>query len=119
MGEDKPSLLGLDGLLHMAPSLTVGGVPLTKEEIRDLLSQSEGLSFIKGKWIAVDHERLRRLLDEMKKYDGDITLLDALRSEIKNVDDEEDVGPVITNGKWLGGLLKSLRNPRRNGFCSS
>ena len=113
MGEDKPSLLGLDGLLHMAPSLTVGGVPLTKEEIRDLLSQSEGLSFIKGKWIAVDHERLRRLLDEMKKYDGDITLLDALRSEIKNVDDEEDVGPVITNGKWLGGLLKSLRNPRK------
>ena len=29
MGEEKPSLLGLDALLHMAPSLTVGGVPLT------------------------------------------------------------------------------------------
>ena len=34
MGEEKPSLLGLDAVLHMAPSLTVGGVPLTEEEIR-------------------------------------------------------------------------------------
>ncbi|MBQ1454117.1 MAG: DEAD/DEAH box helicase family protein, partial [Ruminococcus sp.] len=113
MGEEKPSLLGLDAVLHMAPSLTVGGVPLTEEEIRDLLGQTEGLSFIKGKWIEVNHARLRKLLAEMKQYDGDITLLDALRSEIKIAPEDEDDAPVVTNGKWLGGLLKSLRNPRK------
>ena len=68
MGEDKPSLLGLDAVLHMAPSLTVGGVPLTEQEIRDLLGQTEGLSFIKGKWIEVNHARLRKLLADMKQY---------------------------------------------------
>lgn len=106
-------MLGLDALLHMAPSLTVGGVPLTEAEIRDLLSQTEGLSFIKGKWIEVDHEKLKKLLDEMNRYDGEITLLDALRSEMKNARDDEESGTVITNGKWLGGLLKSLRSPRK------
>ena len=113
MGEEKPSLLGLDALLHMAPSLTVGGMPLTEEEIRDLLTQTEGLSFIKGKWVEVNHEKLKRLLAEMKQYDGDISVLDALRSEMHYAYDSEDDAPVITNGKWLGGLLKSLRNPRK------
>ena len=93
MGEEKPSLLGLDAVLHMAPSLTVGGVPLTEEEIRDLLGQTEGLSFIKGKWIEVNHARLRKLLAEMKQFDGDITLLDALRSEIKTAPEYEDDAP--------------------------
>lgn len=113
MGEERPSLLGMDALLHMAPSLTVGGVTLTEAEIRDLLSQTEGLSFIKGKWIEVDHEKLKKLLAEMKRYDGEISLLDALRSQMKNTSTEEEVGTVITNGKWLGGLLKSLRDPRK------
>lgn len=113
MGDEKPSLLGLDALLHMAPSLTVGGIPLTAEEIRDLLTQTEGLSFIKGKWVEVNHEKLKRLLAEMKQYDGDISVLDALRSEMHYAYDNEDDAPVITNGKWLGGLLKSLRNPRK------
>ena len=113
MGEEKPSLMGLDALLHMAPSLTVGGMPLTEEEIRDLLTQTEGLSFIKGKWVEVNHEKLKRLLAEMKQYDGDVSLLEALRSELHYAYDEKDDAPVVTNGKWLGGLLKSLRNPRK------
>lgn len=113
MGEEKPSLIGLDALLHMAPSLTVGGMPLTEEEIRDLLTQTEGLSFIKGKWVEVNHEKLKRLLAEMQQYDGDVTLLEALRSELHYAYDEEEDAPVVTNGKWLGGLLKSLRNPRK------
>ena len=113
MGEERPSLLGIDALLHMAPSLTVDGVPLTDSEISDLLSQTEGLSFIKGKWIEVDHEKLKKLLAEMKRYDGEISLLDALRSEMKNAPEDEEIGTIITNGKWLGGLLKSLRNPRK------
>ena len=92
MGEDKPSLLGLDAVLHMAPSLTVGGVPLTEQEIRDLLGQTEGLSFIKGKWIEVNHARLRKLLADMKQYDGDITLLDALLKSLRNPRKQKSVG---------------------------
>ena len=113
VGEKKPSMLGLDAVLHMAPSLTVSGVALTEEEICDLLNQTEGLSFIKGKWVEVNHEKLKKLLVRMKQYGGEITLLDALRSEMKVSTDDEDDETVVTNGKWLGGLLKSLRDPRK------
>lgn len=112
IGEEKPSLLSLNAVLHMAPSLTIGGVPLTEEEIRNLLNQTEGLSLIKGKWVEVNHARLKKLLAEMKQYDGDITLIEALRSEVYNADDEKNNEPVVTNGRWLSGLLKSLRSPR-------
>lgn len=111
IGDQAPSLLGLDSLLNMVPSLTVDGVPLTEADIRQLLSQTEGLSYIKGKWIEVDHARLRELLAQLERYDGSITLLDALRSDISTKQEPSEEEPVITNGKWLSGLLKSLRNP--------
>ena len=116
LGEEKPSLLGLDSVLHMQPSLTVGGAALTAEDIEDLLRQTQGLSFIKGKWIEVDHKRLRQLLAEMRNSEGDITLLEALRGQMTGGADGKlspDVGAVITNGKWLDGLLKSLKDPAR------
>ncbi|MGN0502986.1 MAG: DEAD/DEAH box helicase [Ruminococcus sp.] len=114
MGEEKPSLLGLNAVLHMTPSLTVGGVPLTETEIQNLLLQTEGLSFIKGKWIEVNHERLKVLLKQMKQYSGNVTLLEALRSDVmSSVTTDDDETPVITNGKWLSGLLKNLRNPQK------
>lgn len=112
-GDEKPSLLGLSTVLNMTPSLTVGGIPLTEAEIQNLLSQTEGLSFIKGKWIEVNHERLKALLKQMKKYDGEVTLLETLRRDIKSFTTEDEEAPVITNGKWLSGLLKTLRNPKK------
>ena len=113
IGDEKPPLLGLDSLLTAAPSLTVGGVPLTDEDIQLLLAQTEGLSFIKGRWIEVDHERLRELLDQMEKSGGAVTLLDALRKEISGDDDDTDKGTVVTNGKWLGEMLQTLKNPQK------
>lgn len=113
MGEEKPSLLRLNTLLRMTPSLTVGGVPFTEAEIQDLLRQTEGLSFIKGKWIEVNHERFKVLLKQMKQYGGDVTLLDALRSDIVTSTKDEEEAPVITNGKWLREFLNSLRNPKK------
>ena len=113
IGEDEPPLLGLGSLLSMVPSLTIDGVPLTREDIELLLKQTEGLSFIKGKWIEVNHGKLKELLALMERYKGDISMLSALRADISVSSDEEDVGPVIVNGTWLGGMLKKLRNPGR------
>ena len=66
MGEEKPSMLGFDTLVSMRPELTVDGVPLSREDIELLLAQTDGLAFLKGKWIEVDHERLKKLLEEME-----------------------------------------------------
>lgn len=112
LGEKKPPVLGFDAIVSMNPSLTAGGVPLTEAEIKRLLKQTEGLAFLKGRWIEVDHAHLREMLREMKKYEGDISLRDALRIEAGMLEEPDiDVGVTVTNGKWLGNLLQQMRRP--------
>ncbi len=116
LGEDQPSMMGLNTLLHTVPSLTVNGVPLTEEEIQDLLARTEGLAFLKGRWVEVNHAKLQELLEMMKSEETDLTLVEALRAQLTGQlgdtkEQEADVGPIITNGKWLGGLMQTLRNP--------
>lgn len=115
LGEDRPPMLGLETILGMTPQLVVDGVPLTREEIETLLKQTEGLAFLKGKWIAVDHARLQKLLEEMESYRGSVTLMEALRMGLNEEQDREgaDVGPIVTNGAWLSRLLQDLGSPGR------
>lgn len=114
LGDEKPDVLGFDTIISMKPELVVDGIPLSREEIDDLLKQTEGLARLKGKWVEVNHDRLERLLEKMDEYGGSLSLLQALRLEagLKESQDEGiDIGPDITNGQWLGGFLKNLRQP--------
>ena len=112
MGEEKPSMLGFDTLISMKPSLTVDGITLTQKDIEDLLDQTEGLAMLKGRWVEVDHARLRKLLKEMEEQNGEISLMDALRIQMGTKQKETDVGPLVTNGRWLSDLLGNLRQPQ-------
>lgn len=113
MGDDRPSMLGFDTLISMKPSLTVDGIPLTQKDIEDLLNQTEGLAMLKGRWVEVDHARLKKLLEEIDEHAGEISLMDALRIQMGTKKQEADVGPLVTNGKWLSELLGNLRQPQR------
>ncbi len=111
LGDKKPALMGFDSLVSMTPSLVVNGVKLTKADIEHLLKETEGLAMLKGKWVEVNHARLKSLLDAMEGNTGEITLLEALKKEAAGEEEDIDVGPLVTNGKWLGELLKNLRQP--------
>ena len=111
IGDKAPSLLGFDSILETSPSLTIDGVELTEADIRKLLTMTEGLAMLKGKWIAVDHARLQDLLKRMKSSSDTVSLLEALRSEVKEGDDDPDNGVLISNGQWLSQLLQNLRHP--------
>ena len=111
MGEDKPSLLGFNALISMQPTLEVDGMALSEADIRALLSQTEGLAFLKGKWVEVDHQRLCSLLEQMEDVPGEMTLMDALRLELGLKKGLPDVGCLVTNGAWLSSLLNKLRKP--------
>ena len=115
LGEERPAMLGLQSVLSIAPSLTVDGVPLTEAEIEQLLRQTEGLALLKGKWVEVNHARLRELLALMKRQPDSVTLLDALRKGLSDPSDagEADEGPAVSNGAWLADLLRSLRSPAK------
>lgn len=113
LGEETPAFVGADSILSMCPQLTVDGVALTQEEIQELLARTEGLAFLKGKWVEVNHEKLNRLLEEMENYEGEMTLFDALRAGLESGGEKQsaDVGAVMTNGKWLSDMLRNLRAP--------
>lgn len=111
MGEEKPSMLGFNALISMQPTLEVDGMALTEADIRGLLSQTEGLAFLKGKWVEIDHARLRSLLARMEALPREMTLMDTLRLELGMKRELPDVGGLVTNGAWLSDLLHKLRKP--------
>ncbi len=111
IGEKKPSLLGLDTLVDTVPRLMFDGKELTREEIDALLAQTEGLAFLKGKWVEIDHAKLKDLLSACDRIrGGNISLAEALRGEIDAPSrGSEDIQ--ITNGQWLRSLRNRMQNP--------
>ncbi len=114
IGQDKVPLMGLDTMISMVPELVVDGVPLTAEDIRMLLKESEGLEYLKGRWVEIDHARLKDLLSAMESVGGKISLKDALRMQLgaDMARISPDVGSLVSNGEWLSGLLLKMKSPR-------
>ena len=113
VGEKQPSLLGFDSIMETTPELTVDGMKLTRADIKKLLEQSDGLAMIKGRWVHVDHARLKELLKKMDHAQDTVTLMQALRMQMEQDDRDPDNGEIITNGKWLSGLLNQMRHPEK------
>jgi superfamily II DNA or RNA helicase len=119
-GDKKPSLLGMDAILNFNAHLVLEGTPLSVKEAEKLLAQSEGLAFIKNKWVAIDPDKLKKTLEAYEKaktmMTGEgISLQDALRLQLnpKKLLDiaESDVDIGVSHGKWLAGVIEKLRDP--------
>jgi non-specific serine/threonine protein kinase len=120
IGDSKPSFVGMDAILNFDARLFLGDEPISEEEARRLLRESDGLAWIKNKWIAVDPEKLRQTLDAYEKakkmMHGDgLSLRDALRLQLspKRIlnADAESAETSVSNGKWLESVIKKLLNP--------
>ena len=101
-----------ESILSAQPSLIVNGHALSKKEISELLKMEEGLGWLKGQWVEINHNKLQQLLEQMEKYDGTISLKDALTKTYISDEDNVDVdlGVQISNGKWLRETLGQLKN---------
>ena len=56
----------MDALLDFRTEVTLDGETLSAAEIEWLLAQSDGLAFMRGRWIEVDRERLSRTLEQFE-----------------------------------------------------
>ncbi len=116
VGEKKPSLLGFDSLVQLQPQIMVDGSVLSMEEIQQFLKEAEGLHLIKGRWIEVNHEKLRALLNQIDALPHEATLLDILRGDVSiplGAQDSDSADIDFTNGQWLNEFLDSMRRPEK------
>jgi len=123
VGGKTPSHLGLDALLDFRMDVTLDGETLSAAEIRQLLAQSEGLAFIRGKWVEVDRERLSRTLEqfeaiERRAADGGLSFGEAMRMLAgAGIAGNGAAGPADIDwsqtvaGPWLAETLAALRRP--------
>ena len=120
IGNIKPSFIGMDAILNFSTELAIGDIRVSEAETRKILEESEGLAFIKNRWIAVDHKKLKQTLDAYEKANKLISeegfsIKDALRMQfnpekiLKIKQDEVDFS--VSNGIWLESVLEKLRNP--------
>src|SRR6266851_9418347 len=99
------------------------GESLTTAEIKRLLAQSDGLAFIRGKWVEVDRERLSRTLEQFEDVerraaaDG-LSFGEAMRmlskagisGDIAAAQADIDWSETVA-GPWLAETLAALRSP--------
>jgi len=121
LGNLKPSHVGMDALLDFNPLLLIGDDPVTPEEARAILAQSAGLAWIKNRWVEVDTERLKQILEAYEKAmdmvdSGGLTIKDALLLQLhperfKLMENETDLS--IVHGDWLNTVVTQLSNPER------
>ena len=120
IGTKPPSQLGFDALVDFNAQLSIGDDKITAGELKKLLAETEGLAFIKGKWVEVDHEKLRETLQAYEQAQilmskTDMSVLEAMRFQLNpsamlkipgNAGELE-----VTNGEWLDTVVSKLTHP--------
>jgi non-specific serine/threonine protein kinase len=123
IGGNAPSQLGMDAMLDFRMEVTLDGEKLSAAEIKRLLAHSDGLALVRGKWVEVDHERLRRTLDQFEAIerhaaaDG-LSFCEAMRMLAGAGIAENGSGgqadvdwSQTVAGPWLAETLAALRRP--------
>ena len=123
MGDKPPAMVGEEALLSFRVRLAVGGLEVSEEELQAILAQSEGLAYLKGRWVEVDHAKLREALSVFQKAMTDtkrhgFTLAEAMRFQLLG-QAERTVGAdtasaavTVLQGDWLKDLMQRLARPR-------
>jgi len=119
LGDAKPSFVGLDAIVDFNPRIFLGDIEISEDEARQLLETSEGLAFIKNKWVPVDHEKLQQVLaayDNAREIgQNGLSLRDAMRLQLNPEQAINDPGIAadlsVSSGEWLASVVEKLKNP--------
>jgi len=121
-GSNVPSMVGVQSLLDFRVDVSLDGEALSVEEIEELLAATDGLALLRGKWVEVDHERLKATLDKFKaverlaRKDG-LPFAQAMRLLAgADIGGEAATAPAaqwgyVSAGHWLAETLKKCRSP--------
>jgi non-specific serine/threonine protein kinase len=124
VGSKAPAGIGSDALLDFRMEVTLDGETLTAAEIRDLLSKTDGLALVRGRWIELDREHLQSMIERFRDVertarDNGLAFGEAMRllsgadvaGEDAAIADQADWTQVVA-GPWLAETLQGLRSPQ-------
>lgn len=117
-GENEEPILGLQSLIDVRLDLIIHGEKITQEEAAKILAESSGLVLIKGRWVAVDKEKLATTMHKWNDLqnlmsDGGITLSDAIRL-VSGIEDSLGASGTdlieLNYGEWVQSIMKKMQN---------
>lgn len=119
VGPAAPAFVGMDAILNIDVKLMVGDMEISEAEARALVEGSEGLAFIKNRWVAVDEKKLEQTLSACEKARKLVaqgySLREALRMQLmpeKHLGvDADEVTLSVSSGQWLRGVMEKLSRP--------
>jgi SNF2 family DNA or RNA helicase len=104
--------------------VTLDGETLTAAEIRALLTKSDGLALVRGRWIELDPEHLKQAIDRFQEAESaarenGLSFGEAMRLvagadvEASDMPAGESAGwAEVVAGPWLAETLRGLRSPQ-------
>ena len=124
LGKAPGKGIGADAILDFSIEVTLDGETLTERELRAILDGTDGLALVRGRWVEVDHERLRQVLDRWSSFEeahaaGGLSVVEGLRllagADVGEGGAEAPGGDVAEWSKVVAGesLAKALAGLRR------
>ena len=100
-------ILGKDALINYNLEIIYDGEPLSEKELEELVKLKTPLVRIGKKWVEVDNDHLKLILNMLKKKQEAVTL-----RELLSLDAEKGALPVIdiSGEGWVGELLGGNSN---------
>ncbi len=126
IGTAEQSHFNLKSVLDFKIDLALEGETLTKAEWEKILAGSDGLVFLKGRWVEVDREKLKAALEHWKKVEADagkdgVSFIEGMRllagaslgsNQAHLFDVDAAAWSEVRAGAWLEERLRELREPQ-------
>jgi non-specific serine/threonine protein kinase len=124
VGGKPPKGIGREALLDFKMEVTLEGETLTAAEIRELLAKSDGLALVRGRWVELDRDNLKQMLDRFGQAakaarENGLTFAEAMRlvagadvADTGMTDGEGANWAQVVAGPWLAETLQALRSPQ-------
>ena len=124
VGGKPPSGIGRDALLDFRMEVTLDGEALTAAEVKELLAKSDGLALVRGRWIELDREHLKQMMERFREAEraareNGLSFGEAMRlvagADVSAADIPAGDGAgwaQVVAGPWLAETLKALRSPQ-------
>ena len=125
LGKTPGKGIGADAILDFSIDVTLEGETLSEGELRAILAGTDGLALVRGRWVEVDRERLRQVLDRWQTFEaghagGGLSVVEGLRllagAQVEEASGEAPGGDAaawskVVAGESLAKALAGLRSP--------